>query len=109
MFNLSGRFGMNTPGFVAEASLYKSRTQYRMNAGKSPRAAEAHVFPQAKNIVGSHPGANNDLCQKAGDLVNEAWQESQSTEGDESREWQALASEFVRRSKDNWDCSFQFD
>jgi hypothetical protein len=104
---------MTAPGFVAEASLYKSRTQYGMNASKFPSAVEAHIFPQARNIVGRGPGDKNDVCQKAGDLINHAWHESLNAEAnlnmDEARAWRNQANEFITRSTDNWDCSFHVE
>lgn len=99
---------VNMPGFTAEASLSKTRAQYRVNTSKVV-GTEENLFPQLGKIVATHSDLRlRDICADMDDLVNEAVQESADpgNHPDDQQEWRDLAREMHRRATTNTGCSF---
>jgi hypothetical protein len=97
---------MNIPGFNAERSLYSTSARYQQSVQSV--GAEAGVFPQLKQIVGTGPGRLRGICQQVGDLVNDAVNEANdpSNDASEQQAWRDLANEMISRGRSNIGCTF---
>ncbi|MEK6285036.1 MAG: hypothetical protein AABO57_04780 [Acidobacteriota bacterium] len=102
---------MNTkntvPGFTAEASLYKARADYRMNASNLV-GVETNIIPQLRIVAGA-PGKSGELksiCAQIGAIVNEFYQDSVNPNNSSSEQQEArdVARQMYNRSRGS--CSF---
>jgi len=98
---------INLPGFTAEVSLYKIRTQYHTNASKLVRT-EAHIFPQLKITATGGIGASKELgqiCAEIGSIVDEFYQDSIDPNSPTAQDSKNTALAMYNRSKRL--CSFK--
>jgi hypothetical protein len=82
---------ISMPCFTAEISLEKTNSNYHIAAVSTNNT---HVIQMQVRILGTGPGAYEDICSRKGKILNNAYQQSISNSDPyEAAEWRQLAND----------------